>query len=124
MRAVVALAVLLSLSCAVADPHASEGSEVQAASRDADAAEKRLNQAYARLMKKLGSPPTGLEEHHRRAQTSVVQAQRAWLAFREQDCIAVFDLADGSSKAPLSVSCWATRTDQRAQELNAMADGL
>lgn len=124
MRASAALAVLVLFSCGLTSSHAKAGSEVDMASQDAEAAERRLNQAYATLMRKLGSPPAGLEEHHRQARRLLVQAQRAWLTFRVKDCDAVFGLADGSSNAALSVSCLAERADQRARELGAMADGL
>ena len=116
----------LFLAASVSPTYATsaEPSEVSSASVDLDRAESELNRAFRELTAKLNQPGPGMSEHHAQAKKSLVRAQRAWLTFRDRDCDAVFDMADGTSKAALSTSCLAERDLQRAKELRDMANGL
>ena len=98
--------------------------DVIAACQEADTADAQLNKAYRELIKKLDSPPAGLEAHNAAAKKSLVAAQRSWLEFRKKDCLAVFDIADGTSRVALSVSCEAEHALVRAKQLRNMANGL
>ena len=98
--------------------------DVIAACQEADTADAELNKAYRELIKQLDSPPAGLEAHNAAAKKSLVAAQRSWLEFREKDCLAVFDIADGTSRVALSVSCEAEHDLVRAKQLRNMANGL
>ena len=98
--------------------------DIVGACEELDAADAKLNSAYRNLLKILDNPPEGMAEHHKQAKKSVVQAQRAWLRFRDLDCSAVFDIADGTSKNPLSISCEAEHALLRAKQLEEMANGL
>lgn len=88
------------------------------------AADEKLNSAYRALLTKLDHSPPELKEHYARAKKSVVRAQRAWLMFREKDCSAVFDLADGTSKGPLATSCEAEHALLRVKQLETIANGI
>lgn len=95
-----------------------------AACNEAAEADAELNVAYRDLLAKLDSPPEIMSSHHAAAKKSVIRAQRAWLTFREEDCAAAFDVADGSSKAALSLSCEADHARLRAKQLRKMANEL
>ncbi len=95
-----------------------------AACKEWQAADTKLNAAYRALIFSLDHPPSGMAEHHARAKKSVILAQRTWLQFRENDCAAVFDIADGSSRGPLSKSCEAQHSILRTAQLENMANGL
>jgi uncharacterized protein YecT (DUF1311 family) len=95
-----------------------------AACNEAAVADEELNAAYRDLLAKLDNPSKVMSSHHAAARKSVIRAQRAWLTFREQDCAAVFDVADGSSKAALGISCEADHARLRAKQLREMANAL
>ena len=102
-----------------------EGSpDIVGACEELEAADAKLNLAYRNLLTKLDNPQAGMAEHHKQAKKSVILAQRAWLRFRDQDCSAVFDIADGTSQGPLSLSCAAEHSLLRAKQLEEMASGL
>ena len=98
--------------------------DVIAACQEADTADAELNKAYRELIKQLDSPPAGLEAHNAAAKKSLVAAQRSWLEFRKKDCLAVFDIADGTSRVALSVSCEAEHALVRAKQIRNMTNGL
>jgi uncharacterized protein YecT (DUF1311 family) len=94
------------------------------ACQEVDTADAELNKAYRDLIEQLDSPPTGLEPHNAAAKKSLAAAQRSWLDFRDKDCLAVFDIADGTSRVALSASCEAEHDLLRAKQLRNMANGL
>ena len=102
---------------------ADSSQDFDSAAEEAAAADVKLNSAYRDLLK-LESPPPGMAGHHAQAKKSLILAQRAWLQFRDKDCAAVFDIADGTSKAALSVTCEAEHAAQRVNQLRDMANGL
>ena len=102
-----------------------EGSpDIVVACEELEAAEAKLNLAYRNLLAKLDNPPAEMAEHHKQTKRSVILAQRAWLRFRDLDCSAVSDIADGTSRAPLSISCAAEHSLLRAKQLEEMVSGL
>ena len=114
----------LSLNAKQASASCEGSPDIVAACEELDAADAKLNLAYRNLLIKLDNPPAGMAEHHKQAKKSVILSQRAWLRFRDQDCSAVFDLADGTSKSSISVSCVAEHSLLRAKQLEEMASGL
>jgi uncharacterized protein YecT (DUF1311 family) len=98
--------------------------DVIEACQEVDTADAELNKAYRDLIEQLDSPPTGLEAHNAAAKKSLVTAQRSWLEFRDKDCLAVFNIADGTSRVALSASCEAEHDLLRAKQLRNMANGL
>lgn len=76
-----------------------------AVAKKADAA---LNRTYAVVKSRLG--PGG--------QIRLRDAQRAWLAFRDKECMFESSGADGGSVAPMVAdNCFTTLTDQRTHAL-------
>jgi uncharacterized protein YecT (DUF1311 family) len=64
-----------------------------------------------------------LASNHARA--DLLAAQRAWLAYRQADCVSMSDLAAGGSFAVVAVAdCDATVSKQRLAELRAFASQL
>jgi uncharacterized protein YecT (DUF1311 family) len=98
--------------------------DIVGACDELDAANSKLNAAYRKLLDDLDNAPPEMKEHHKSAKSSVIIAQRAWLKFRDSDCQAVYDIADGTSKTPLSISCEAEHDLLRAKQLEDMANGL
>ena len=98
--------------------------DVIEACQEVDTADAELNKAFRDLIDQLDSPAIGLEAHNAAAKKSLVAAQRSWLEFRDKDCLAVFDIADGTSRVALSASCEAEHDLLRAKQLRNMANGL
>ena len=122
LSAVFALFACISIGPAFAA--CEEAPEIVSACKELDAADAALNTAYRNLLDALNHPPMGMVEHNSRAKQSVILAQRAWLKFRDLDCSAAFDIADGTSKNPLSIACEAEHNLTRAKQLQEMASGL
>ena len=72
----------------------------------------RLNENYKRLMSKLS------EER----KTALLEAQRAWIRFRDANCTFWDDPAGGQSAAVTAKECILTTTADRASELELADD--
>ena len=74
------------------------------------ASDAQLNGTYKKVMACLG--PTG------DGATSLVDAQRAWLRYRDAECKFQGSASDGGSVQPMVIgSCLASITDRRTKEL-------
>ncbi len=69
--------------------------------------DKRLNQAYAQVMADLNP----------RQQARLRSAQRAWIAFRDADCVALYDEDWGTLSRVNANYCVMQRTAERADYL-------
>ena len=69
--------------------------------------DKRLNQAYAQVMADLNP----------RQQARLRSAQRAWIAFRDADCVALYDEDWGTLSRVNANNCVMQRTAERADYL-------
>ncbi|MGE7367844.1 lysozyme inhibitor LprI family protein [Neorhizobium sp. NPDC001467] len=59
------------------------------------------------------------------AEDALVKAQRAWIAYRDAQCVSVGFQARGGSMEPMLVAnCQAEMTLNRAEELHKIAQGL
>jgi len=75
--------------------------------RDADAG---LNAAYRRITARLAGNPAG---------RSLVEAQRAWIRFRDAECDLATSTSEGGSIRPMLMSsCMERLTQQRTAELD------
>ena len=84
--------------------------------RQLEQAEDALNQAYGRVMKELAGP----QVHEREARTLLRQAQRNWVAFREQDCAAkVAAMGGGSLQGVVRIGCMREHAEIRTRQLYA-----
>jgi uncharacterized protein YecT (DUF1311 family) len=72
----------------------------------------RLNENYKRLMSKLS------EERKK----TLLEAQRAWIRFRDANCAFWDDPAGGQSAAITAKECFLTMTADRASELELADD--
>ena len=72
----------------------------------------RLNENYKRLMSKLS-------EERKKA---LLEAQRAWIRFRDANCTFWDDPAGGQSAAVTAKECILTTTADRASELELADD--
>lgn len=79
-------------------------------------AEEALNAAYRRLTGELQQK--GSEPHEREARALLVKAQRNWVAFREQDCKAMFTARGGGTLRPLYyLNCMRRHAELRTKQL-------
>ena len=84
-----------------------------------DSAEQLLNQAYRQV---LDAMPKQAEDgvDYPAARRLLVQGQRAWVAFRKNDCEAIYKVNEnGSIRNVRYHGCMTERTLQRIKELKA-----
>jgi uncharacterized protein YecT (DUF1311 family) len=74
----------------------------------------RLNENYKKLISKL---PT-------ERKTALVEAQRAWIKFRDANCGFYADPEGGSAARMTANECFLNATADRAKELRLLADDL
>lgn len=81
------------------------------AAQSYEKADKALNIAYKKLMAQL--------KDDENAQSLLRSAQRAWLAYRDSECIFEGHGVEGGSMQPLIIfGCKASLTKKRTEELN------
>lgn len=92
---------------------------VECGSADYKAEDKRLNTAYRALVKKL-------ETDQNDAAKLLVEAQRAWIKFRDANCnFEAASMASGGTLEPvLRLGCLAGTTKARTQELKAQLENV
>ncbi len=79
--------------------------------------DRKLNIVYRRLIRNLTRPDTEFEKYSE-LKSSVVDAQKAWLKFREADCNAIHTLyGDGSIRTAMQLECKHTHTELRIKAL-------
>lgn len=129
-RALLFLALLLA-SLANAEEAADLDCENALTTRDmeqciaieSDKAEAALNQTYQRLVKQLTHPDTE-HENYTEYRKKLLDAQRAWIKFRDADCDALYALnSSGSMRNIVYLSCKQQRAEQRTKELEGYFPG-
>ncbi|MBD1588256.1 lysozyme inhibitor LprI family protein [Pseudomonas typographi] len=81
----------------------------QCAQQSLATADQALNSAYRDLLGHVSEPA---------ANTKLVAAQRAWVAFRDADCAAQYQLYEGGSMRNLALlGCKQQRTEERTRTL-------
>ncbi len=114
---VTALSVLTSHPAVALDcANTSVTSEmIECADKDYRAADQSLNKAYSAFKKSQDEKGNEL----------LLNAQRAWLKFRDANCALSADQARGGTLAPvLEIGCLASMTKDRTKELNDLSKGL
>lgn len=92
------------------------------AEQDWQAADARLNAAYADAMAVAKDLDLSLPDDLKGAAASLKSAQRAWIPFRDAACAAEgYAMRGGSAEALLVYGCLARLTAQRADDLEMMA---
>ena len=88
---------------------------IECADKEYRAADQKLNQSYSAFKKSLDAPGNAL----------LLEAQRAWLKFRDTNCALAADQARGGTMAPLlEIGCRTSMTEQRTKELDEWMKGL
>ena len=87
------------------------------------AADEKLGAVYRaaleRIRLRLADAQQGAD-----ASKGLIQAQRLWGRFRDQDCGAVYELwRDGTIRGVMYWACMAERTEQRMAQLESLAAG-
>jgi uncharacterized protein YecT (DUF1311 family) len=95
----------------------------QCAYADWEAADAALNAAYGRAIALLKQWDAGLPVEERGGAEALRNAQRAWIAFRDQACAAEGYAMKGGSAEPLLVyGCMRQLTIERTGHLTAMVE--
>lgn len=86
-------------------------------------ADDDLNAAYGAAIRVMAQIDSGLPLTERGAEKALRRAQRAWVAMRDDTCLAESYHMHGGSAEPMMVNlCLARLTQNRADDLWAMAD--
>lgn len=89
----------------------------QCAQQELDIAENRLNQAYQQILKKLSQPDDEVDEFSKEKR-KLIEAQRAWVKFRQLDCDAVYTFySQGSVRNMMFIHCMRQHADRRMKDL-------
>ena len=92
---------------------------------DFDAADKDLNAAYARARSAMRRIDGELAASQVGAEAALRAAQRDWITFRDNACVAEgYQMRGGSAESMLVVGCKARLTEQRAKDLWTLAAGM
>ena len=86
------------------------------AKQDADAADAKLSEAYQHALTRLSG-----SENLERAKTSLIESERAWVKFREADCVVQDRLFEqGSMRRAMVEQCLRSHAEQRAKDSQNM----
>jgi uncharacterized protein YecT (DUF1311 family) len=92
------------------------GAMEQCAATEQKAVEAKLNTTYQRTLKAFDG------QEDAKAKQMLVEAQRAWIKFREADCKAVYQKwGDGTIRGLMYIGCMQQRAEQRIKELDDFA---
>lgn len=92
----------------------------ECAAREYKAQDAALNAAYRALTRSLQSSGAGDTTDYAAVKAHLVAAQKAWVLFRDADCLALRTLhEDGTIRTVMQLSCLSQHTEQRTKELKA-----
>ncbi len=92
----------------------------ECAARQQKAVELTLNQTYQQALKSLQQPDTALDKFSATRQ-KLVEAQRAWVKFRDADCEAVYlQYVSGSIRNLMFTGCMQKHAERRIEDLKAV----
>ncbi|WP_050773016.1 lysozyme inhibitor LprI family protein [Roseobacter sp. SK209-2-6] len=95
------------------------------ASQDYEAADAELNAVYKEARAVMKALDQDLPENLKGAGEALLQAQRAWIPFRDKACESEGFLFRGGSFEPLTVlHCKTELTRQRSEQLRFLLEGL
>jgi uncharacterized protein YecT (DUF1311 family) len=126
----IALAILVAIlpspsvaQAKAADPCASQANTIeinQCLGKQLEARDKSLNAAYRALLQRLdeSDPSDGVD--YPRARRLLVEAQRAWISFRDNDCRGRVVLYErGTIRWEIYTECLIAHTERRTNELKS-----
>ena len=92
----------------------------ECAARQQKAVELRLNQTYQKALKSLQQPDTEMDKFSATRQ-KLIEAQRAWVKFREADCEAVYlQYMSGGIRNLMFTGCMQKHAERRIEDLTAV----
>lgn len=92
----------------------------ECAARQQKAVELQLNQTYQQALKSLQQPDTEIDKFSA-ARQKLIEAQRAWVKFREADCEAVYlQHVSGSIRNLMFTGCLQKHAERRIEDLRAV----
>lgn len=95
----------------------------QRLSREFEAADKKLNLSYQKLMKQLAGPKSD-DADYPAVRASLIDAQRNWVAFRDSDCKGQYMLSIGGTlRDAVYLTCKIDRTNVRIKQLDRWTQG-
>jgi uncharacterized protein YecT (DUF1311 family) len=93
--------------------------------RDYEAADKALNAQYQTTRKAMKKWDADSSADLKGAEDALVKAQRAWVAYRDAQCISSGFQAHGGSMEPMLISgCQADLTRKRITELKELTEAM
>lgn len=108
-------ALAQELDCATAEAQQDLN---QCAELDWQAADEALNDAYKRAMAEMKDMDANMPEDLQGAADALRDAQRAWITYRDANCLhAGFPMRGGSAEPLLVYGCMAEMTNDRTVEL-------
>jgi uncharacterized protein YecT (DUF1311 family) len=84
------------------------------------AKDKELNEAYQKLVRSLAPADKADNTDYQAVKKQLLDAQRAWIAYRDNDCKAKLKLNEsGTIRGAVYLGCLTERTEQRTKELRS-----
>jgi uncharacterized protein YecT (DUF1311 family) len=124
---VVLLSVLPALAAAqevTCDAALTQADMNACARADWEQADGALNALWPRAREAAKAQDAALPDDMKRAGQALLEAQRAWIAFRDAQCRSEgFAMRGGSAEPLLVYGCMATMTRLRTEELQRLIDG-
>ena len=82
--------------------------------------DKTLNAEYQSLLRRLKPSDTFDQIDYPRARRHLIDSQRAWITFRDNDCQGRFVLYElGTIRAAVALTCQIEHTERRTRDLRA-----
>jgi len=86
--------------------------------------EARLNTTYKTVLAYLDHADPIIKDDAASAKLKLIEAQRAWIKFREADCQAQYEFnASGTIRTVLWISCMQAHAEQRTRDLESFSSG-
>lgn len=80
--------------------------------------EAQLNDTYKRVIRQLDQADPESDQSIAATKKALIEAQRAWVKFREADCNALYELyRDGTIRTVMYIGCMQAHAEQRIKEL-------
>ena len=90
----------------------------QCAQIEFESVEKKLNETYRRVLKSLNKPDEETVSYSK-IKNGLIEAQKAWVSFRQKDCDAYFTLhASGTIRTVMYIGCMQSHAEKRIKEIS------
>ena len=90
----------------------------QCAQTEFESVEKKLNETYRRVLKSLNKPDEEIVSYSE-IKRGLIEAQKAWVSFRQKDCDAYFTLhASGTIRTVMYIGCMQSHAEKRIKEIS------